>query len=164
MSAPSYDTGGSSETRHRPGDQGKTPSRQDEDNPAVPGKEKHPHVLIVEDNEDARSLMKLLLKDRYEVTVASDAAEALDRARQEHFDAFLIDIHLAGGTNGTDLQRKLREMPAYRDTPMAAVTAYALPGDRDNLLQAGFDAYLSKPFTAEELTTLVSNLLSHPGA
>jgi CheY-like chemotaxis protein len=47
--------------------------------------------------------------------------------------------------------RELRSMPTYRTTPIIAATAYALPGDRDRFLEMGFSAYLSKPFTADEL-------------
>ena len=54
--------------------------------------------------------------------------------------------------------RELRAMPTYRDVPIAALTAYALPGDKERFLEMGFSAYLSKPFNAEELLTLTTGL------
>jgi CheY-like chemotaxis protein len=47
--------------------------------------------------------------------------------------------------------RRLRELPRYAQTPMVACTAYAMPGDEEQFLEAGFDAYLAKPFRAEDL-------------
>ena len=80
------------------------------------------------------------------------------------FDLVLIDINLGEGPNGKDVLSELRAMPAYRDVPIAAVTAYALPGDRETFLNTGFNAYLSMPFREDALRALVSNLLAHkPG-
>ena len=117
------------------------------------------HLLVVEDNEDTAFLMQEVLESVGEVTVASNAEEAIRAARQASYHAVLLDINLGRGRNGTDVLRELRGMPAYRDAPIAALTAYALPGDRERFLEMGFSKYLSKPFTMEELLDLASELL-----
>ncbi|MGI9175727.1 MAG: hybrid sensor histidine kinase/response regulator [Rhodothermales bacterium] len=117
-------------------------------------------LLIVEDNEDTGMLMQAVLESMGEVTLAVNAQEALEAASKTPHHAVLLDINLGRGPNGTDVLRELRAMPTYRDAPIAALTAYALPGDRERFLAMGFSRYLSKPFTVDELLALVSDLLS----
>lgn len=127
----------------------------------------HPrcHILLVEDNEDTQKLIEALLEDRCELTIVGDALAAQAAARQmletmgQPFDAILMDIHLGRGPNGIDALAALRTLPAYRAVPIAALTAYALPGDRERFLEVGFDAYLRKPFTADELLEFTAQLL-----
>lgn len=109
-------------------------------------------VLVVEDHDDTRRLIKRLLQPPHHVVTASGPGDALHAARQHDFDVFLLDINLAGHHDGVDLLHKLRALPNATDTPAVAVTAYALPEDRTRLLEAGFDDYLSKPFVREQLT------------
>ena len=116
-------------------------------------------LLVVEDNEDTAFLMQEVLESIGEVMLASNAEEAIEAARQVPYHAVLLDINLGRGRNGTDVLRELRTMPAYREVPIAALTAYALPGDRERFLAMGFSRYLSKPFTMEELLSLASELL-----
>jgi CheY-like chemotaxis protein len=123
-------------------------------------------MLVVEDNRDTQFLMQIMLEPVGDVKVTSNAEEALREARSTletpagPFDLVLIDINLGEGPGGEDILTELRAMPAYRDVPIAAVTAYALPGDRENFLKTGFNAYLSKPFREDTLRALVSNLLT----
>ncbi|MFP4439801.1 MAG: PAS domain S-box protein [Chloroflexaceae bacterium] len=140
---------------------------EDQSGPAelVAGSQSPCHILLVEDNEDIRKLLETLLEDRCLLTAVTNAREAQEVVHdlmdtlEQTFDAVLLDVHLGGGPSGTDLLRILRELPAYRDVPIAALTAYALPGDRERFLHAGFDAYLRKPFTADELTAFTAQLL-----
>ena len=117
-------------------------------------------LLVVEDNEDTGLLMQAVLESVGEVTLAVNAQEALEAASETPHHAVLLDINLGRGPNGTDVLRELRAMPAYRNAPIAALTAYALPGDRERFLAMGFSRYLSKPFTVDELLSLASDLLA----
>ncbi len=119
-----------------------------------------PHTLFVEDNPDTRLLMSYLLSGSYNVAVAGRVDEALDLAERNRFDFFLLDINLGEQRTGVDLLHLLRQKPEHANTPAIALTAYALPGDRDNFLQAGFDAYLSKPFTPEDLQETIAAVLT----
>ncbi len=115
-------------------------------------------VLLVEDNEHTQYLIESLLEDTFSLTVVDNAEEALLEAFRTEFDMVLMDINLGQGPNGADVLRELRAMPTYRDVPIAAITAYALPGDRERFLEMGFSAYLSKPFNADELLSLTARM------
>ncbi len=117
-----------------------------------------PRVLLVEDNENTRFLIENLLESAFDVTSVANAEDALLEAFRIEYDLVLMDINLGVGPNGADVLRELRAMPTYHDVPIAALTAYALPGDKERFLDMGFSAYLSKPFNAEELLTLAARL------
>ncbi len=123
------------------------------------------HILLVEDNKDTQELIKALLEDRCIVTTAASFQEARDVVYDlmetigQVFDAVLVDINLGGGFSGIDLLAALRTLPIYHEVAIAALTAYALPGDRERFLEMGFDAYLRKPFTADELLEFIAQLL-----
>ena len=111
-------------------------------------------LLLVEDHTDTQQLLMEVLEDMYEVSVAGQASEAFLLASQRSFDVILMDINLGEGPNGTELLRQLRALPEYAEKPIVAVTAYALPGDRERFLEMGFTAYVSKPFDVDELLRL----------
>jgi len=115
-------------------------------------------VLLVEDNENTQYLVENLLERDFDVTIVASAADAILEAYNTVYDLVLMDINLGDGPNGSDVLRELRAMPTYRDVPIAALTAYALPGDKERFLEMGFSAYLSKPFNAEELLSLTAQL------
>jgi CheY-like chemotaxis protein len=116
-----------------------------------------PRLLLVEDNRNTRALARHVLRSDYDVTCVASAedalAEAQDAAAAETpaFEVFLLDINLGEGEDGVDLLQRLRERPAYDDVPAIAFTAYAMEGDEERLRAAGFDGYLPKPFSKEEL-------------
>ncbi|MFB6248916.1 MAG: response regulator, partial [Salinibacter sp.] len=111
-----------------------------------------PQVLAVEDNSETQLLLEHLLKKSYEVMVVEGVDEALEVVADTHFDALLLDINLSEERTGTDLLHLLRERNEMNDVPAIALTAYAMPGDREDFLEAGFDQYVSKPFTRADLT------------
>jgi CheY-like chemotaxis protein len=67
------------------------------------------------------------------------------------YDVLVLDINLGGKQTGADVLRIARTLPGYGAVTALAVTAYALPGDREEFLRAGFDGYVSKPFTVSAL-------------
>ncbi|MFW5955206.1 MAG: PAS domain S-box protein [Rhodothermales bacterium] len=118
-------------------------------------------ILVVDDSIDARNVLCHMLRNQFEVVEAADVGEALKAARGGHFDAFLIDINLSDVHTGLDLLEALRELPGYQDTPALACTAYALPGDKERFLAAGFDSYVAKPFRKVELLGAVKKVLAN---
>jgi CheY-like chemotaxis protein len=110
-----------------------------------------PRILIVEDHAETALLMEYALHRWYRTKVVSTAEAALQAARSVAYKGGLIDISLPSRRNGIDVLEALRAMPSYRRTPMVAITAHALPGDRERFLAAGFDEYLPKPFTTDGL-------------
>lgn len=118
-----------------------------------------PRILAVEDNSETQLLLQHLLKKSFEVVVVPGVDEALSAVGDGPFDALLLDINLSEQRTGTDLLHLLRERENMTDVPAIALTAYAMPGDREDFLEAGFDQYVSKPFTRSDLTTAIENSL-----
>ncbi|PEN15192.1 response regulator [Longibacter salinarum] len=117
------------------------------------------HILAVEDNSETQLLLKHLLKGSFDVFVVSGVDDALQAADEREFDIFLLDINLSGQRTGTDLLHLLRQKDAAQRVPAIALTAYAMPGDREDFLDAGFDQYVSKPFTRADLTAAIESSL-----
>jgi CheY-like chemotaxis protein len=117
-------------------------------------------VLAVEDNSETRLLLQHLLRSSFDVVVVSGVEDALAAVEEQEYDVFLLDINLSEQRTGTDLLHLLRENPSLQNVPAVALTAYAMPGDRENFLTAGFNEYVSKPFTRDDLTSAIRDSLA----
>ena len=108
-------------------------------------------VLIAEDNAVNRELLRELLEARgYTVVEACDGQAALHMIEQTQPDLLLLDIGMPV-MDGFGVMRKIRENPRLATLPVLAVTAYAMQGDREKILNSGFNGYLSKPVNARYL-------------
>ena len=117
-------------------------------------------ILIVEDNPVHMRLMEMTLRaQNYTILKATDGEEALDIATREQPDLILMDIRLPK-KNGFEVTQKLRENPAFSHTPIIAITAHAMRGDRERVIESGCDVYLSKPVNTRELPVMVAEMLS----
>lgn len=116
-------------------------------------------ILLVEDNQETQQFIRHILQDFGTVHTATSAAKGLAQMDKQAFDVVLVDIHLGEGPTGIDFLQALRESTATPRPPMLAITAYALPGDREAALENGFDTYLAKPFTAHQLYQVLDQLL-----
>ena len=117
-----------------------------------------PVVLVIEDDPDAQMLMRYALRDVVRTDAASTVADALRMAESVPYDGLLVDLNLPNGL-GTEVVEELRERSPYWGVPMVAVTGHSLPTDSGSFLEAGFDAYLAKPFDQKEIRTLVRHLV-----
>ena len=116
-------------------------------------------ILLVEDNEQNRTLLKDLLEYfGYEVFEAEDGAEGVARAREHLPDLILLDIQMPV-MNGFEAIADLRSDPATAKAKIIALTSFAMKGDREKIMAAGFDGYIAKPFDTRELPKLVKQLL-----
>ena len=102
-------------------------------------------ILFVEDEPDIRDLVRLALEDGHEVLAAETAEEGLRRASGDAPDVILMDVSLGGALDGLEATRRLRADPAFDSTPIIALTAHAMPGDRERVLAAGCDEHWTKP-------------------
>ena len=117
-------------------------------------------VLIVEDNAQNMNLIEMTLRARdYTLLKATDGEEALDMARREHPDLIIMDIQLPK-MDGLEVTSRLRRNPAFKHTPIIAVSAYAMKEDKERVIESGCDAYLSKPFSIHELRAVIAEMLS----
>jgi signal transduction histidine kinase/CheY-like chemotaxis protein len=128
--------------------------------PASPsgGRPASHRVLVVEDNEDARRMLEAALTlNGYHVHTASDGVSGLALAAESRPDVVLIDIGLPG-LDGYEVARRIRAVPGGRRVGLVAVTGYGQPEDRQRAFEAGFDAHLVKPVSADRLKQIITGL------
>ena len=117
-------------------------------------------ILVVEDNDRNRRLMRILLKaNGYEVIEATTGEEAMNYLKEQKPDLILMDIQLPN-TDGLALTKEIKSAADTKDIPVVAVTAYAMKGDRERILKAGCDAYISKPIDTRKLPLIVADIFS----
>ena len=118
------------------------------------------NILYVEDDAINALVMTKLLKSAFNVAHVFDGETCMRHVEQELFDAILMDINLGKGKmDGVQTLHKLRAIPRLNTMPVIAVTSYALPEDRERILQEGFDAYMSKPVDRAELIALLNQFV-----
>jgi two-component system, cell cycle response regulator len=112
-------------------------------------------VLVVEDNKASSDLMAYLLRAAgNRVMTCTDGADAIAIAGREHPRAIVMDLQLEH-MSGLEAAAVLGADPDLRAIPRVAVTAYAMVGDRDRVLKAGFNGYIAKPI---EPTTFAAQI------
>jgi CheY-like chemotaxis protein len=118
-----------------------------------------PRILLVEDQEMNRDMLSRRLKKRgYDVSIAVDGAEGLEKARSEAPELILMDMSLPV-IDGWEATRQLKASPATRGIPVVALTAHAMSTDREKALEAGCDAYETKPVELPRLLETMEKLL-----
>jgi len=116
-------------------------------------------VLVVEDDPDSLELMTYLFRAfGHEALGASTADAAVDLATSSAPNLILCDLRLSG-TDGFQLLARFRSEPSLRSVPVIAVTAYAMHGDRERVINAGFDGYVSKPIDPESFVRQAEEFL-----
>lgn len=118
------------------------------------------HLLIAEDNEETCLLLRHQLSEHFNLTIASSVDKALALADAHAYDLLILDINLGGKRSGVDLLQELRTRDALAHVPALALTAYAMPGDKEHFLSAGFDGYIGKPFSRADLIEAIEDALS----
>ena len=117
-----------------------------------------PTILLIEDNPDNTLTIMALLGNEYFLLSAEDGTSGLEKARNFKPDLILLDISLPG-LDGFEVLKGIRETESIKHTPVIAVTARAMKGDKEALLKAGFDAYIPKPVENELLESTINQLL-----
>lgn len=123
---------------------------------------KDAHILLVEDNQINQKIMLLSLKNVVQnIDIANNGREALDLFGKKHYDLILMDVQMPV-MDGIKTTIKLREIEASTGThtPIIAITANALMGDRETCIEAGMDDYISKPFQLQDLLDKMGHHLS----
>jgi CheY-like chemotaxis protein len=108
-------------------------------------------ILLVEDYKHSQIIVTRLLKknDFESIVVVENGQEALDAVKEQHYDLILMDMQMPV-MNGFEATRKIRELKEYKDTPIVALTAFAMKGDREKCLDAGATDYIPKPIDSQE--------------
>ena len=126
-----------------------------------PSQMKRKHILIVDDNEDVRLLLQMILEeeDNYTLSFAETGPEALDRSIELLPDLIFMDMSLPQ-MSGWEVVAELRLMPALAQSPIVALTAHASKADQERALAVGCNFYLSKPFDVGNVIEIVERFLS----
>lgn len=119
-----------------------------------------PKLLLVEDNEDNRDMLsRRLIRKGYEVSIAVDGADGVVKAQQELPDLILMDMSLPV-MDGWEATRQVKADPRTSGTPVIALTAHAMAGDREKAVAAGCDDYDTKPVDLPRLLEKIEALLA----
>jgi PAS domain S-box-containing protein len=118
-----------------------------------------PTILLIEDTRE----VVMMLADYLEmagfiITTAQDGIEGLEQAKLKHPDLILMDIQMPR-MDGFETTQKLRMIPEFKDTPIIALTALAMPNDRQRCLDAGMSEYISKPVNLKMLLKVIRSIL-----
>jgi len=115
-------------------------------------------VLIVEDNDNNMLLMRCILESSgIDVIEAKTGLEGIHQAQKNEADLIIMDIHLPD-FNGINVTKKIREF--NKDVPIVAITACALPGDKEKAIKAGFTKYLTKPIDPNRIDSEIAQILT----
>ncbi|MFC1941673.1 response regulator [Chloroflexota bacterium] len=116
-------------------------------------------ILLVEDNPQNMRLIEMTLRAKqYIIFKAIDGVTALDMAVKECPDLIIMDMQLPR-MSGLEVTRRLRQMPEFSSIFILALTAYAMKGDKEKFIEAGCNAFLSKPINTRELPEVIAGML-----
>jgi two-component system, cell cycle response regulator DivK len=116
-------------------------------------------ILYVEDNELNRKIVRdLLRRTSYRLVEAVDGEAGIAMALAQRPDLILMDIQLPK-VSGIEAMRTLRDAPATAETPIIAITSFALSGDQQKAKEAGASAYLAKPYSPFDLLAMIRGLV-----
>jgi PAS domain S-box-containing protein len=119
---------------------------------------KHLSVLLVDDDETNLLFTLNILHKHYRADTAIDGYKAIEKAGIKRYDIILMDINLGKGIDGIQAVHEIRKIKGYEKTPVVALTAYTLDGDKEEFLASGCTHYLGKPFSVNQLLNLLSEI------
>lgn len=114
-----------------------------------------PKLLIAEDDFENQKFLQLYLRRFFDINICDSSEVFTSLLEKEDYDIILMDISIKGSKNGLELTKELKSNPEYSHIPVLCYTAHAFNRDRNNAMNAGCDAYVSKP---SDVRTLLSSL------
>jgi|GEM_PF-1199296 len=117
-------------------------------------------ILVVDNDKITFEYVQLILKKYYEIHFAENGEYAIRLVSENSYKIILMDIGLGIGKNGIETSQEIRKIPGYENTPIVAVTAFAMKEDKATFLSNGLNYYISKPFSRFELLSLINEILS----
>ena len=117
-------------------------------------------ILVVEDYDDVRQMLKILLKsEKFRVLEAATGSEALEVIKDEHPDAILMDLALPG-IDGFETIRRIRAIDGFQNTPIVVLSAYIGVSSYETALRAGSNYFMAKPIDFDDLSALLKEIVS----
>ena len=117
-------------------------------------------ILVVEDNTETQLIIKVNLRDVYDVEITDNIDDAISLIKINNFDLVLLDINLGNGKDGRDVLNMIKEEPDYSNLPVIIITAYDIDEDEKDLLMKLSCDYLEKPLDKKVLLNSIGNCLS----
>jgi PAS domain S-box-containing protein len=118
-----------------------------------------PEILVVDNDEASRDIIKLFLKKICIVDSAESGEDAVKLVKSKSYKLIFMDINLGKGISGIETTQRIKKISKYKNTPIVALTAFAMTGEKEEFLSMGCTHYLSKPFTKKDLQALIKNIL-----
>ncbi len=118
-----------------------------------------PNVLLVENEISSVKITEFFLKDVCSIDYVDNGRDAIIMLIEKNYDAIIMDIDLAGEMDGIETTKEIKKLQAYQHTPIIAITAYAMKGDKEKYIGSGCSYYMSKPFERDELIELMKAAL-----
>ncbi len=114
--------------------------------------------LYIEDQLDSQILFKVQMKELKSIKFSQSFEDAVPMLENERFDFIVLDINLQGEYNGLDALKIIRTMEGLEETPIIAVTAYVLPGDKEKFIATGFNDFVSKPIFRNKMVEVLGKI------
>jgi CheY-like chemotaxis protein len=121
--------------------------------------DRHLKILLVEDNLLNIEVIQLFLRKYWDVSFVRTGEDAIESAKNENYDLFLIDINLGQGIDGMEVLKRIREINSYKETPSIAITGYASEKHKKMFLENGFTRFLAKPVEKKELIDTINSIV-----
>ncbi len=122
-------------------------------------KKLHKTILLVEDNGINQLTTKIMLKNMgFDVLCAENGKEALKVFDHEHVDLIIMDVQMPL-MNGLETTLIIRQTPKGKNIPIVAMTAYAMKGDKERILDSGMDDYIAKPCVGKDIFEVIKKYL-----
>jgi CheY-like chemotaxis protein/two-component sensor histidine kinase len=118
-----------------------------------------PDILLVEDDLSNAGVIGYLLANICNIDIVRTGEEAVKASGKKNYAVILMDIDLGIGMDGIETTNQIRKLPQYKDTPIIAVTALAMKGQKEMFLEQGCSHYVSKPFDSKEFLQLIKDVL-----
>lgn len=119
------------------------------------------NILYIEDTIDAQKLVSIYLRNTAVVDCYDKADDILEILAKKKYDIIFMDINLPGKYNGVEAIKLIREYDNYKDTPILALTAYAMVGDKEKFIELGATDYLAKPFLRKTLLDKINEVMQN---
>ncbi|MEE9449099.1 MAG: response regulator [Ignavibacteriaceae bacterium] len=119
-----------------------------------------PKILITEDDLENQKFLKLILRRNFEVDVCDSATTFFQKLSESHYDGILMDVSLSGERSGVEIVRELKKHPTYKNIPVVCLSAHVFSQVQREAIDAGVDAYLTKPVHNHELIDTLSKLIN----
>lgn len=112
-------------------------------------------LLLVENDKVSAMLVNTFVKKEFDLDIVIDGKDALKKVSENEYDAILMDINLGEGITGLDTTQRIKRLKFYKETPIIAVTAFAMEKDKEEFLKYGCTHYLAKPFEKQDLINML---------